>query len=146
MQKEAFVEKLIQHSGAGRMHGQDAILQPRVRDPEAMLTLPEFMRESLPAAHVRTRDLDALLTLPEFVQEPMPPFFLQSELDEDEQFALPELESPSKPEKKKRHRSLSAPPLAWLRSSSYKSSSSSHSSTTANKGKGKEQPNQGMHV
>ncbi|KAF5310946.1 hypothetical protein D9619_008085 [Psilocybe cf. subviscida] len=145
LQKEAFVEKLIQHSGAGRMHGQDAILQPRVRDPEAMLTLPEFMRESLPAAHEHTRDLDAMLTLPEFVQEPMPPFLLQSELDEDEHFTLPDLESSSKSGKKKnRHRSLSAPPLAWLRSSSYKGSSSSHSTT--NKGKGKEQPNQAFNI
>ncbi len=40
--------EIVLHSGAGRLHGQDAVLQLRVKDPEAMLTLPEFMREPLP--------------------------------------------------------------------------------------------------
>jgi len=110
------------------MHGQDAILQSRVRDPEALLTLPEFMREPLPESE-RIKD-SALLTLPEFVREAMPA-----------DIAPPDSEPPPSATvkvKKRRHRSLSAPPLAWLRSSSSKSSNgTSANNGTASKGKSK---------
>lgn len=129
-QKDAFVEQLIRHSEAGRLHGQDAVLQPRVKDPEAMLTLPEFMRESLPPSE-RSKDLSAMLTLPEFVREAVPPHLLKREPEAE--MELPEMQ-PSKNKEKKRHRSLSAPPLAWLRSIS---SSSQLNATTSLKGKAK---------
>ncbi|KAI0036116.1 HECT-like ubiquitin-conjugating enzyme-binding-domain-containing protein [Vararia minispora EC-137] len=47
---EEFVGRLLEHSGAGRMTAQDAVFTAgeRARDPEALLTLPEFIRESVP--------------------------------------------------------------------------------------------------
>lgn len=104
------MRQLAEHSTAGRLHGQDAI-QPRIKDPHALLSLPEFIRESLPPG-TRVEDPRALLTLPEFVREP-PPEPLEVE-------ELPEIRS-VKPKKRHRHRSLSAPSLSWLRSSSYRS-------------------------
>ncbi|KAJ6612696.1 HECT-like ubiquitin-conjugating enzyme-binding-domain-containing protein [Mycena sp. CBHHK59/15] len=108
--REAFVEHLADYSDAGRFHGQDAVLQPtRTKNPEAMLTLPEFIRESVPET-VRLEDPKAMLTLPEFVKE-MPP---------------PHVTSPPTPasairKKPVRTRSMSAPSLSWLRSSSSRS-------------------------
>ncbi|KAG6908171.1 hypothetical protein DXG01_005871 [Tephrocybe rancida] len=122
--KHAFVEQLATHSSSRRLHGQDAILQPRTKDPHALLTLPEFMREAVPASVIRA-DPKALLTLPEFVKEPPP-----TELD-DEDSEMPKMTS-HKYKKSLRHRSLSAPSLSWLRSPSSKSgSSSSNSSVTS---------------
>ncbi|KAG2069522.1 hypothetical protein BDR04DRAFT_1101388 [Suillus decipiens] len=46
-QRGAFVDHLIQRSGAGRLHNQDAILQPKVRALDELVTLPEFIRESM---------------------------------------------------------------------------------------------------
>ncbi|KAF9530284.1 HECT-like ubiquitin-conjugating enzyme-binding-domain-containing protein [Crepidotus variabilis] len=55
--RDAFAEHLIRHSSAGRIHNQDVVLShlrvkstDRERDPEAMLSLPEFMREPLPSS------------------------------------------------------------------------------------------------
>ncbi|RDB27814.1 hypothetical protein Hypma_002288 [Hypsizygus marmoreus] len=121
-QREAFVEQLAKHSDAGRFHGQDAVLQSRTKDPRALLTLPEFIRESVPPELIQ-QDPHALLTLPQFVKE-APPSHL-----EDMNPELPEL-SKYKQKKKLRHRSLSAPSLSWLRSSSSKSGSSSSGSST----------------
>ncbi len=96
-----------------------------------MLTLPEFMREPLPLSE-RNKD-SALLTLPEFVREAVPPHLLHPD---------PEVKTDSedvqtgKGKEKKRHRSLSAPPLAWLRSISS-SSNLSTSSTSSSKSKPK---------
>ncbi|KAG6836942.1 hypothetical protein H0H93_000832 [Arthromyces matolae] len=128
--KEAFVEQLANHSSAGRLHGQDAVMQPRMRDPNALLTLPEFIREAVPASVIRA-DPKALLTLPEFVKEP-PPEHLDSE-DHDIDSAVPEMITHER--KKSRHRSLSAPSLSWLRSSSSKSNSSSGSGTLHSRSK-----------
>ncbi|KAJ3506354.1 hypothetical protein NLJ89_g6915 [Agrocybe chaxingu] len=136
--RDAFVEQLVRHSRAGRMHGQDAVLQAsiprvkdseRIKDPEAMLTLPEFMREPLPTSE-RQKDSEAMLTLPEFVREPLPPQF--SLLDTD-----PAQEGLEGKPRKKRTRSLSAPPLAWLRSSSRSSNGSSGSNSSGSRGKTK---------
>ena len=89
------------HSGAGRMHGQDAVLQPRVRDPQAMLTLPEFIKETIPADSDLLRDPSVMLTLPEFVAQSIPPENMED----------------TRVKKSRRSRSLSAPPLAWLKQS-----------------------------
>jgi len=105
------VDQLFQHSEAGRIHNQDAELQ--VKDPEALLTLPEFMRESLPQSE-RGRDGEAMLSLPEFVREPIPAH-ISSKMSKKDGVSA----NDSKP--KKRSRSLSAPPLAWLKSSASKS-------------------------
>ena len=130
-QRDAFVEQLVRHSEAGRIHGQDATL-PRMRDPEALLTLPEFMKEPLPASE-RLKDPAALLTLPEFVREAVPQHIAH---------ATGLVPPPPAVEKvkEKRSRSLSAPPLAWLRSSSSRlslSGSSNSSSSSSSKGKSK---------
>ncbi|KAJ6588703.1 HECT-like ubiquitin-conjugating enzyme-binding-domain-containing protein [Mycena capillaripes] len=110
--REAFVGHLADYSDARRLHGQDAVLQPtRTKNPEAMLTLPEFIREAVPHS-VRLEDPKALLTLPEFVREAPPPH-IQS----------PPPTAPASAIRKKpiRHRSMSAPSLSWLRSSSSRS-------------------------
>ncbi|KAJ6595623.1 HECT-like ubiquitin-conjugating enzyme-binding-domain-containing protein [Mycena vulgaris] len=111
--REAFVEHLADYSDAGRFHGQDAVLQPtRTKNPEAMLTLPEFIREGLPDG-VRVEDPKAMLTLPEFVKEMPPPHVLSP----------PPPPTPASAIRKKpiRHRSLSAPSMSWLRSSASRS-------------------------
>ncbi|KAG6888958.1 hypothetical protein C0992_006951 [Termitomyces sp. T32_za158] len=118
--KQAFVEQLAKHSSAGRLHTQDAVMQPRVKDPHALLTLPEFIREAVPASVIRA-DPKALLTLPEFVKE-SPPSRL---LDKDSDVQVTPFYQDNKDS---RYRSLSAPPLSWLRSSSSKSSSANSSS------------------
>ncbi|KAG5646393.1 hypothetical protein DXG03_003716 [Asterophora parasitica] len=118
--RDAFVEQLANHSKAGRLHGQDAILQPRIKDPHALLSLPEFIREAVPSGSIRV-DPQAMLTLPEFVKESPP-----SHLDEADLGEMPEMTT-HKAKKGLRHRSLSAPSLSWLRSSSKSGSSSSGS-------------------
>ncbi|KAJ7640786.1 HECT-like ubiquitin-conjugating enzyme-binding-domain-containing protein [Mycena polygramma] len=111
--REAFVGHLADYSDARRLHGQDAVLQPtRTKNPEAMLTLPEFIREAVPRTVLE--DPKALLTLPEFVKEAPPPNIKQSS---------PPSTPPVSAIRKKpiRHRSLSAPSLSWLRSSTSRS-------------------------
>lgn len=140
------MEQLVRHSEAGRIHGQDAVLQPqtRIKDPEALLTLPEFMEEALPASELQKET--ALLTLPEFVNESNG--LMQKHSHPDlRQVSTP----PTVKAKKKRHRSLSAPPLAWLRSSLSSSSSSSSSAgvTSSNplaKGKSKVEQIHGQYL
>ena len=107
LQREAFVEQLLHHSTSGRLHSQDAVLSPipRTKNPETLLTLPEFLRQSIPDA-IRLADPHALLTLPEFFREPVPDHIAQSQVLKT---------------KKSRHRSLSAPPISWLRPSSSRS-------------------------
>ncbi|EJD51155.1 hypothetical protein AURDEDRAFT_57237, partial [Auricularia subglabra TFB-10046 SS5] len=128
--RDAFVEQLAQHSDARRLHSQDAVLQvPRLKDPHAMLTLPEFIREPIPAT-VIAQDLDdpmTLLTLPEFVRESQPPPPQeQSTSSKGNEAPLPASRSHMLPAAKSlrrlrtsmtRSRSLSAPPLAWLKAS-----------------------------
>ncbi|TFY78782.1 hypothetical protein EWM64_g5233 [Hericium alpestre] len=64
--RQAFVSKLIEHSDAGRMHSQDASFQAsKLKDPDALLSLPEFMRESVPSALLPQPDPRTLLTLPD---------------------------------------------------------------------------------
>lgn len=91
-QRGAFVDHLIQRSGAGRLHDQDAILQPKVRALDELVTLPEFIRESMssipPESQRHTSSSgDAL-------EEPIPEVSTMSH-------------------KKSRSRSISAP--QWLR-------------------------------
>ncbi|KAI0676256.1 HECT-like ubiquitin-conjugating enzyme-binding-domain-containing protein [Trametes maxima] len=118
--REAFVTRLARHSDAGRLHSQDAVLpKTRTKDPEAMLTLPEFIREGVPEGmqlKMQMQDSQALLSLPEFVREPMPEHLKQAA-------PLPPPLSRKKSFKGMRSRSMSAPPLAWLLPSSPRSSS-----------------------
>ncbi|KAG2008816.1 hypothetical protein CC2G_014206 [Coprinopsis cinerea AmutBmut pab1-1] len=120
--RDAFVEGLLKHSDAGRMHAQDAVLQPKVKDPQAMLTLPEFIREAIPPDSDLLKDPSIMLSLPEFVAQVPPP------------------EPPPEESKKSRHRSLSAPPRSWLRhsKSSLSLSISSSKSGSASKQKNKD--------
>ncbi|KAJ7691797.1 HECT-like ubiquitin-conjugating enzyme-binding-domain-containing protein [Mycena rosella] len=112
--REAFVEQLAGYSDAGRFHGQDAVLQPtRTKNPEAMLTLPEFIREALPDG-VRVEDPKAMLTLPEFVKEMPPPHMLSPP-------PLPTAPASAIRKKPIRNRSMSAPSMSWLRSSASRS-------------------------
>jgi ubiquitin-protein ligase E3 D len=132
------VEQLVRHSEAGRIHGQDAVLQNKMKGPEALLTLPEFMREPLPESE-RQKDLEALLTLPEFVKEPIPSHISHSNLVKEKGKFL-ETKNTTK-----RDRSSSAPPLAWFRSTSSRGSSSPSNlgSSDSLKGKSKDQKTDG---
>ncbi|KAH9936022.1 HECT-like ubiquitin-conjugating enzyme-binding-domain-containing protein [Amylocystis lapponica] len=121
-----FITQLARHSDAGRLHSQDAVFHPhistgntfRLHDPEAMLSLPEFIREAVPEPlqlKMQMADPQAMLSLPDFVKEPMP------------QRSSPPLPAvaPTRSRSLKgvRSRSLSAPPLAWLLASSSRPSS-----------------------
>ncbi|KAJ3746783.1 HECT-like ubiquitin-conjugating enzyme-binding-domain-containing protein [Lentinula detonsa] len=121
--REAFVDQLAEHSNAGRLHDQDASLQKKTKDPDAMLSLPEFIREAVPSDSLKIHNPKTLLTLPEFIKEAPPLHMISSRSTS----ALP-TSTPSggalarlKSKTKNRDRSMSAPPLAWLRSTSSKS-------------------------
>ncbi|KAF8591361.1 hypothetical protein K439DRAFT_1327342, partial [Ramaria rubella] len=120
--RDAFHERLVSHSGARRLTSQDAILHKsasstslgtKTRNPDALLTLPEFIREAIPDTVEQARDPEALLTLPEFVLEAPPP---PSTSEPATNLVLTSgskfLKKPFKPS---RSRSLSAPPLALAR-------------------------------
>lgn len=125
-QRDAFVEELMKHSAAGRMHGQDAVLTPKIKDPQAKLTFPEFIREPIPPDSELLQDPSIMLSLPEFV----------AQHDPEEQSSGTRIRIQSDRSKKKnRSRSLSAPPLAWLRS---KSSSNLNSGSASPKRKAQE--------
>ncbi|KAJ7869093.1 hypothetical protein B0H14DRAFT_2727593, partial [Mycena olivaceomarginata] len=84
---------------------KDAVLQPtgaRTKNPDAMLTLPEFIRE----------DPKAMLTLPEFVKEALPPHVNPSP---------PTAPASAIRKKPIRTRSMSAPSMSWLRRPSSRS-------------------------
>lgn len=125
--REAFVDQLAQHSSAGRLHSQDAILlPPRVKNPEAMLTLPEFIRESVPES-LRQYDPDTMMSLPEFVRENPPSHLLAPSIGPSASMPLTAsaggtLRRLASATKKNRDRSMSAPsPLSWLRHSASRS-------------------------
>ncbi|KAJ7810749.1 HECT-like ubiquitin-conjugating enzyme-binding-domain-containing protein [Mycena olivaceomarginata] len=114
VKREAFVGHLADYSDAGRLHGQDAVLQPtgaRTKNPDAMLTLPEFIREGVPDG-VRLEDPKAMLTLPEFVKEALPPHVNPSP---------PTAPASAIRKKPIRTRSMSAPSMSWLRRPSSRS-------------------------
>lgn len=73
-----------------------------MKSPDALLTLPEFIRESIPPEIVKA-DPHAVLTLPEFMKEPIPPGI-----------DPPKVVTKKRSLKKLRNRSLSAPPLGWI--------------------------------
>lgn len=113
------------------MHGQDAVLNPRVKDPSAKLTFPEFIRERVPPDSEYLQDPSIKLSLPEFVAQNVPP---------EELAPKPNGTTGGKHKKNKsssgsssRNRSLSAPPLAWWRKNSSSGSSASSSSKNATK-------------
>ncbi|OBZ67871.1 Serine/threonine-protein kinase SRPK [Grifola frondosa] len=122
--RNAFVTRLARHSDAGRLHSQEAAFLPpcvsRVKDPEALLSLPEFIRESVPESvqlKMQLEDPTALLSLPEFVMEPVPEGVMNP-------MPQPPPLSRRKSSKGVRSRSMSAPLPAWLLSSSSSRSSS----------------------
>ncbi|KAJ4000162.1 HECT-like ubiquitin-conjugating enzyme-binding-domain-containing protein [Lentinula boryana] len=132
--REAFVDQLAEHSNAGRLHDQDASLQKKTKDPDAMLSLPEFIREAVPTDSLKIHNPKTLLTLPEFIKEAPPLHMISSRSTS----ALP-TSTPSggalarlKSKTKNRDRSMSAPPLAWLRSTSSKSNLRDSQSSKAN--------------
>lgn len=115
------MEKLAQHSDSRRIHDQDATLHPRTKDPNALLSLPEFIRESVPPELIKS-DPRALLSLPEFVKEPPPSHLLPpNEAAPTSERSFSSLQV-SKLIKGTRTRSSSAPPLSWLRPYSFKAS------------------------
>lgn len=120
--KAAFVEQLAQHSDAGRFHDQDAELHPRIKDPEALLSLPEFIRESVPPESIR-KDPYAMLTLPEFVKEPPPTHLVPT-------FTPHPIPSISRIKSKNRSRSMSAPSMSWFRPSSRSGHQSPNNKST----------------
>ncbi|EGO29841.1 hypothetical protein SERLADRAFT_458146 [Serpula lacrymans var. lacrymans S7.9] len=99
-QRDAFVEKLMQHSESGRYHTQDAVLQvPKVRDLNGLVSLPEFIRESMPQ-EARVLGVDAIA---------------RSSSEVSSQALANEV---AVRKKGSRNRSMSAPSLSWLRPSS----------------------------
>lgn len=114
LKRQEFVDKLAEHSGARRMHAQDATFSsPRAKDPDALLTLPEFIRESIPAALQSPPDPNALLSLDEAAREQPPAQSIPS--------TPPHLLTKSS-FKGLRNRSMSAPALSWLLPTGSKSS------------------------
>jgi ubiquitin-protein ligase E3 D len=109
----------VTHSNARRLTSQDAVLHKpsvaslntRTRNPDALLTLPEFIREAIPDTVDRARDPETLLSLPEFVRENPPP--AHESANNLIGTSTSKLKKPFKPS---RSRSLSAPPLsfAWF--------------------------------
>ena len=87
------------------MHAQDATFSSvRLKDPDTLLTLPEFIRESVPRALQHEPDPNALLTLNEAAKEhPSRP-----------STPGPRLLQTAKSSKGLRNRSMSAPALNWL--------------------------------
>ncbi|KAF8595379.1 hypothetical protein BDV93DRAFT_528705 [Ceratobasidium sp. AG-I] len=119
--RDAFVTQLVQHSSHGRLHSQDATLRPPIKGREIYPSAlhsglddqdhPSYDLE----ADVDVSDPNAMMTLPEFVKfhpgpthkSPSPPGPLQP--------GSPRLlKKPSKLSLQGRNRSNSAPPLAWL--------------------------------
>ena len=94
------------------MHAQDAVFSSvRLKDPNALLTLPEFIREAVPRVLQPQLDPNALLTLDEAAREhPAPPL-----TPGPHTFQRPQ------PSKGLRNRSMSAPALSWLLPVSSKS-------------------------
>jgi ubiquitin-protein ligase E3 D len=117
------------------MHAQDAVFSStRPKDPDALLTLPEFIREAVPPALQSLPDPNALLTLDEAARERPTPSLTPS----------PESLQRTKSLKGLRNRSMSAPSLSWLLPASSKSAehttrsvngSSSRRSSSAGKGR-----------
>lgn len=129
-QRDAFVEHLAAHSDSGRIASQDAVLDTSgIKNPNMLLTLPEFIREGPSEDEMRelSQDPHALLTLREMVNEPPPP--APRPLEPTHSFE--NLRAAKKHFKalSKRSRSISAPPLAWLIPSLSRSPSNSGSST-----------------
>ncbi|KAI0760508.1 HECT-like ubiquitin-conjugating enzyme-binding-domain-containing protein [Fomes fomentarius] len=118
--REAFVTRLARHSDAGRLHSQEAVLaKKRTKDPDAMLSLPEFILEGVPEGmqlKMQMEDPKALLSLPEFVREPVPTRF-------SPQPTPPPAISRRRSFRGLRSRSMSAPPLAWLLNTASRSTS-----------------------
>ncbi|THH11426.1 hypothetical protein EW145_g657 [Phellinidium pouzarii] len=111
--RDAFLEHLSAHSNTRRIASQDAVFQPtKTRSPDVLLTLPEFINEQISEELQQEleKDPNALLTLSEIVKEPPPAPTPRSSLS-PESLKSNKLHFKSLT---KRSRSLSAPPLSWL--------------------------------
>ncbi|KAH7907663.1 HECT-like ubiquitin-conjugating enzyme-binding-domain-containing protein [Hygrophoropsis aurantiaca] len=100
-QRDSFVVQLMEKSGAGRYHSQDAT--PKTRDLDDLVTLPEFIREPIP---IGVRIAPPRLAASSSTSAADPP---------NSDRYLPGLSSRHH---KSRSRSSSAPSLSWLRSTS----------------------------
>jgi hypothetical protein len=105
------------------MHAQDAVFSSvRAKDPNALLTLPEFIREAVPRALQSPPDPNALLSLDEAAREhPVPPLT-----------PGPQPVQQVKSSKGLRSRSMSAPALSWLLPTSSKSVGAENASRSTN--------------
>lgn len=104
LQRHTFTAQLAEYSDAGRIHAQDAELRPpREKDPEAMLSLPEFIREGIPASPPKNTEDQSTSSPPAVARK-----------SKEHQRSLSASSS--------RSRSYSAPPLAWLLSAGSRSS------------------------
>lgn len=112
-QRGAFVDHLVQRSGAGRLHDQDAILQPKVRALDELVTLPEFIRESMSSMPLESHQ--HMPSSGDALEEPIPDVSTMSH-------------------KKSRSRSISAP--QWLRPAAELSRRLSKSSSRPNSSHG----------
>ncbi|TFK48970.1 hypothetical protein OE88DRAFT_1663265 [Heliocybe sulcata] len=110
--RNAFVEQLAHHSDARRLHSQDAVFQPpKERDPQTLLSLPEFIRESMPRVPSAPAGLSTLANVAEASDQTSPELATRPSITR------------LKSKKSVRSRSLSSPPLSWLLSSSSRPSS-----------------------
>ncbi|EJC97639.1 uncharacterized protein FOMMEDRAFT_115176 [Fomitiporia mediterranea MF3/22] len=130
--RDAFVEHLLSHSNSRRIDSQDATFQSdQVKSDDALLTLPEFIREKVPEELQQEleRDPEALLTLSEIVKEPPPAKAPKASPSSEN---LKGSKKHFKVLTTKRNRSLSAPPLSWLIPSLSRTPSSSRLSQSTN--------------
>lgn len=91
-------------------------LDERERDPEALLSLPEFVKEPMPERLLHSSNSNSKHTRGKS--------YSLSRREEDDMVDMSDISAPKpiKALKKNRSRSLSAPPLAWLLSSSSRTS------------------------
>ncbi|GJJ14995.1 hypothetical protein Clacol_009266 [Clathrus columnatus] len=115
--RDEFHAKLVSHSNSRRLTSQDAEprksdstvpSQVRIKNPNVLLTLPEFIKETVPEDIEQTRDPQALLTLPEFVRE-------TPAVSVEEAGATNSPSSFIRRSFSSRSRSLSAPPISLVR-------------------------------
>jgi ubiquitin-protein ligase E3 D len=97
--------QLAKHSDAGRLHDQEAVFHPpKSKNPEALLSLPEFIREPIPTNALLRLNPQTILSLPEFINEPVPESPMSTVLPPTDTDTMKNL----------RGRSMSAPSLSWI--------------------------------
>ncbi|CAE6405657.1 unnamed protein product [Rhizoctonia solani] len=115
--RDAFVTQLAQHSSHGRLHAQDAVFSspPKERDYSSNLNSGVSDGSLDSSKEPATIDPNAMMTLPEFVKShPGPPPKPPSPVGASNPGNPRLLKKSSKLGLQGRGRSNSAPPLAWL--------------------------------